>query len=320
MLPKKKEHPKEKSKLHARNRHRLRYDFKVLIASCGELAQYVFFNKYNEESIDFFNPQAVKTLNKALLKHHYKIDNWDIPKGYLCPPIPGRADYIHHTADLLAESNKGEIPTGKSVRVLDVGVGANCVYPIVGSVEYDWSFVGAEIDRLAVSSANKILNSNFFLNEKIEIRLQLNPENIFTGIIKKGEQFDLTICNPPFHASAEEAIAGTLRKLKNLKGKNINKPVLNFSGQNNELWCSGGEESFVKKMILESVQFRSSVFWFSTLISKQSNLRGVYDFLKKNGATEVKTIPMGQGNKVSRFVAWTFLDAKQQKAWKELKW
>jgi len=320
MLPKKKEHPKEKSKLHKRNKHRFRYDFKALIANCSELAPFVSLNKYNDESIDFFNPEAVKTLNKALLKHHYSIENWDIPQGYLCPPIPGRADYIHHIADLLSNSNGSEIPIGKTIKVLDIGVGANCVYPLIGSTEYGWFFVGADIDEVAVASANKILISNSFLKDRIEIRLQSNVNNIFSGIIKKGEQFDLTICNPPFHASAEDAAAGTMRKLKNLKGKKVKKPTLNFAGQNKELWCDGGEVQFVKKMIEESVQFTTSVFWFSSLISKDTNLEKVYNVLKKAGAISVKTIPMGQGNKISRLVAWTFLNAEQQKKWKELKW
>ncbi len=320
MHPKKKEHPKEKVNLHKRNKHRFRYDFKALISSCPELASFVSLNKFNDASIDFFNPEAVKMLNKTLLKHYYSVENWDIPLGYLCPPIPGRADYIHHIADLLAESNGNKIPTGKSIKVLDIGVGANCVYPIIGSVEYGWTFVGSEIDTVSVASANQILESNHFLKERIEIRLQPNANNIFTGIMQTGEQFDLTICNPPFHASAEEAAAGSMRKLKNLKGRKIKKPTLNFSGQNNELWCVGGEVQFVEKMILESVRFASSVFWFSTLISKESNLKLVFAVLEKAGAISVKTIAMAQGNKVSRFVAWTFLNAEQQKKWKETKW
>jgi 23S rRNA (adenine1618-N6)-methyltransferase len=44
-----------------------------------------------------------------LLISYYDIQKWDIPH-YLCPPIPGRADYIHYIADLLAESNNGIIP------------------------------------------------------------------------------------------------------------------------------------------------------------------------------------------------------------------
>lgn len=148
----------EKADLHPRNRHRSRYDFKQLISSCPELETFVFINKYNNETIDFSDPVAVKIINKALLKQFYGISNWDIPEGYLCPPIPGRADYIHYIADLLGSSNNGIIPKGKLIACLDIGVGANCVYPIIGNYEYGWSFVGSDIDTLAISSAKKLLN------------------------------------------------------------------------------------------------------------------------------------------------------------------
>ena len=168
MLPKR-EHPKEKSKLHPRNKHRERYDFKLLINSCPELAQYVRLNAYDDESIDFFNPDAVKMLNKALLKQSYGIDYWDIPQNYLCPPIPGRADYIHHIADLLANNNKGIIPKGNKIKCIDIGVGANCVYPIIGNKDYGWSFVGSDIDKVSIASANNIIDKNPYLKDNIEI-------------------------------------------------------------------------------------------------------------------------------------------------------
>lgn len=313
------ENLKEKSGLHPRNRHRERYDFKLLTASCPELGQFVKLNDYNDESIDFFNPEAVKTLNKALLKFYYDIDYWDIPNNYLCPPIPGRADYIHHIADLLYRNDpgflKGKISTGKSIKCLDIGVGANCVYPIIGIKEYGWSFIGSDIDRVSIESANKIIEMNPSLKGKIELRLQHNPDDIFKGIIQKDELFDLSICNPPFHSSPAEAQSGTIRKLRNLKQKKITKPVLNFGGQNNELWCEGGEEKFIGDMIYQSKQFSTSCLWFSTLISKESNLKSAYKALKTVEAAEIKTIPMSHGNKTSRIVAWTFLTQEQQNKW-----
>ena len=320
MLDKKKEHPKEKAGLHPRNKHRERYNFEQLIGSCSELAQFVMLNNYNDKSIDFHNPEAVKMLNKALLKHYYDIDYWDIPKNYLCPPIPGRADYIHHIADLLSSKNNGKIPTGDKIKCIDIGVGANCVYPIIGNKEYAWSFVGVDIDPVSIASANKTIKFNHSLKGKIELRLQLNTKDIFCGIIQKNERFDLSICNPPFHASLEEAQSATLRKLRNLKHEKIVKANLNFGGKNNELWCKGGEVRFVRDMIFQSKQFPDSCFWFSTLISKQSNLKDVYKALKKVEAVEVKTIPMGQGNKTSRIVAWTFLTKEQQQKWKNTRW
>lgn len=321
MLQKKKEHPKEKARLHPRNKHRERYDFKQLTETCPDLAPFVILNIYNDETIDFSNPDAVKMLNTALLKHYYDIIDWDIPPDYLCPPIPGRADYIHYMADLLTVKNYGTTPVGSAIKCLDVGVGANCIYPIIGTKEYDWSFIGADIDPAAIESANNIISMNPRLKDCVELRLQSNPLDILFGIIQKDELIDITICNPPFHTSLAEAQEGTLRKLNNLNPeKPTDNPTLNFGGQHNELWCKGGEIRFVKDMVRQSKPFKTSCFWFSTLISKQSHLKVVYEALKKAGAAEVQTIPMGQGNKTSRIVAWTFLTKEQQKEWAKTRW
>ena len=313
--------PKTKSKLHPRNQHRERYDFKKLVATFPALKQFVKQNDYNDTSIDFFNPDAVKSLNKALLMHYYDLEYWDIPKGYLCPPIPGRADYLHYVADLLADCNGGKIPKGKKITCLDIGTGANCVYPIIGNKEYGWLFIGTEVDPIAVEAARKIVFENTVLREKVELRLQTSPRDIFYGIIRKEEEyFDLTICNPPFHASVEEAEAASRRKNRNLKNKKNAKPILNFGGHHKELWCEGGELQFIKNMIWQSQKFATSSFLFSTLVSKESNLKKIYDTLHIVKASDVRTMPMGQGNKISRVVAWTFLSRKQQQVWAERRW
>jgi 23S rRNA (adenine1618-N6)-methyltransferase len=309
----KKEFPKFKSILHPRNRHRERYDFEQLVRSSPSLKPFVSLNKFGDESIDFANSDAVKALNTALLRHFYEIKFWEIPENYLCPPIPGRADYIHHIADRLASKNDGKIP--KTIKCLDIGVGANCVYPIIGNKEHGWIFVGSDIDPVSIASANRIIQNNPGLNGAVECRLQTNPKQIFRGIIKQGERFDLTVCNPPFHSSLAEATAGNIRKLSNLGNKRITKPTKNFGGQNREVWCEGGELQFVRNMITESSEFRNSVLWFSTLVSKQSNLKSIYSELKRANVFEVKTIQMGQGNKISRIVAWTYQDENPQKEW-----
>jgi 23S rRNA (adenine1618-N6)-methyltransferase len=315
MLNKKKEHPKEKAGLHPRNKHRERYNFGKLIISCPDLAHFVRLNDYKDESVDFSDPSAVLMLNKALLKHFYGIVHWEIPTGYLCPPIPGRADYIHHIAGLLGSVNQGVIPTGSRIKCLDIGVGANCIYPIIGHHEYGWSFVGSDIDPVAIKSATEIIEMNASLTGNVELRLQQDSNAIFGGIIRKDEHFDLTICNPPFHASYEEAQSGTLRKLSNLNRQRITKPTLNFGGKNKELWCKGGEEKFVQKVIFESQSFQASCLWFSTLVSKQSHLKNAYTAIQNVGAIEIKTLPMSQGNKTSRILAWTFHNREKQEEW-----
>ncbi|MBE0649666.1 MAG: 23S rRNA (adenine(1618)-N(6))-methyltransferase RlmF [Bacteroidales bacterium] len=311
---------KVKSRLHPRNKNREKYDLSALTASNPELKNYIIPNKSGEESVDFSNPVAVRLLNKALLNHYYGIKYWEFPDENLCPPIPGRADYIHHIADLLSESNFGRIPTGNKITCLDVGTGASCIYPIIGVTAYDWKFIGSDIDPKSIASAQHIVNSNASIKDKIECRLQKNPKDVFFGIISKEEKIDLTICNPPFHASVEEAQEGTRRKIKNLSGKKVKTPELNFAGISHELICDGGEYKFIENMIRESEKFSKNCYWFSTLVSKQSNLKGIYKSLEKIEAHQIKTIPMGTGNKSSRIVAWTFLSKLEQKEWRETRW
>lgn len=296
-----------KENLHPLNQHRNGYDYTALIDASPTLGAFVKMNPYGNYSVDFADPGAVKALNQALLKYHYGISWWDIPEGFLCPPIPGRADYIHTAADLLAAGPDKMIPKGPEIKVLDVGIGANCVYPIIGRHEYGWRFVGSDTDPRALESAGKIIQANPSLAGMVELRLQKNPPAVFKGVIQPDEFFHLTICNPPFHASAEEAGEGTARKLRNLTGKKNPHTVLNFGGGNSELWCEGGEKSFVTRMVRESVAFGGRCLWFTTLLSKKNNLPAAYQALKDNKALEVKTFFLSQGQKISRVVAWTFL-------------
>jgi 23S rRNA (adenine1618-N6)-methyltransferase len=232
--------------------------------------------------------------------------HWDIPAGYLCPPIPGRADYVHFVADILAEGNGGLVPKGKQIKCLDIGTGANCIYPIIGSQEYGWSFVGTDIDLVSVKSANAIVAFNETLKNQIELRLQSSKDCFFEGAIKKGERFDITLCNPPFYGSAEEAERSNNLKNQNLSGKRTNSGVRNFGGTSNELWCEGGEIKFILTMIRESVSFSENCRWFTTLVSKREHLERIYKEFDKLKIKHTKTIEMSQGQKVSRFVAWRF--------------
>lgn len=280
-------------------------------------------NAHGELGIDFADPAAVKALNRALLKDSYGIQAWEIPPQNLCPAVPGRADYVHYLADLLAASNRGVIPNNKFIQVLDIGTGVNCIYPLIGHSEYGWRFVATDINAASLENAQAILDANPALAQHITLRLQPSPNAIFSGIVFDDEWFDLTLCNPPFHASLAEASAGTQRKWKNLGkqgAETTSNPGLNFGGQDAELWCIGGEEAFIQRMIGESAQVHTRCFWFTTLVSKSASLPGIYAALKRAGVQEHKTIAMSQGQKQSRFVAWTFLNPAQQAGWRKVRW
>lgn len=291
--------------MHQNNIHKKGYHFKELIEAYGPLKSFVISNKEGKSTIDFANPDAVKALNKALLKAYYDVKFWDIPKGYLCPPVPGRADYIWAINDLIQETTNLE---DHQIKGLDIGSGANIIYPLIGRGIFDWQFVGTEIDDIAIENAVTILKENKIRPKSISIRKQENTNDFFKGIFRKDDYFAFSMCNPPFHKSAEEALKGSQRKVKNLTGKS--EVVLNFGGTNKELWCEGGELSFISSMITESVNFKNNVVWFTSLVSKHENVRPLLKHLKTVTPADSRIIDMGQGQKKSRLIAWTFVKKK----------
>jgi 23S rRNA (adenine1618-N6)-methyltransferase len=296
-----------KTKLHPRNQHSEGYDFVRLIAQTPELVDFTILNPLGQATIDFQDVRAVRMLNRALLRTHYNIDFWDIPDGYLCPPIPGRVDYIHYVADLLADSNNQDIPRGRLIKALDIGTGANLVYPLTGQSEYGWHFTGVDIDDVALKSAKQICDFNKL---KITLRRQDNPENIFRGMIESRDFFHVTMCNPPFHSSIEQSNKATQRKWANL-GKGHSQK-LNFGGQHAELWCPGGEIKFVARMVEQSLEFAEQCLWFTSLVSKKDNLETLDRILGKAKVADFKVVEMAQGQKTSRFIAWTYMKKDQR--------
>ncbi|MGJ8666042.1 MAG: 23S rRNA (adenine(1618)-N(6))-methyltransferase RlmF [Patiriisocius sp.] len=298
--------------MHPKNPHNAPYNFLKLTEKHSALSPFVFENDHNTTTIDFSNPEAVLHLNKAILKTDYNVVDWNIPPHYLCPPIPGRMDYLCYLSELLEdESLKLKQSKNKVVKGLDIGVGANCIYPILGSQFFGWQMVGADINPTAIEHAKANVAMISEISKNIEIRHQKNNADIFKGVINDSEYFNFTVCNPPFHPSEEAATKGTLRKIKNLDGTGearLTKEEItrNFGGQANELWVNGGEALFIKRMIKQSVSFKGQVGVFTTLVSNKENLNKLYKQLDKLKATH-RTINMDIGNKRTRMLAWWFV-------------
>lgn len=300
--------------MHHKNKHKNGYDFTELVNAEPSLSKYIIKNTYNnQDTIDFSAPGAVKALNTALLKSKYNINYWDIPDNYLCPGVPGRADYIHHLNDLLTSTSDKTVKAKRPINVLDIGTGASCIYPILGQSEYNWHFVATDIDPVSVKIAQKLVEANGAITNKIEVRLQKKPDHIFKNIIHTDEFYHLTLCNPPFHRSLADADKGSTRKRTNLTKQNAvishKQKTLNFGGQKAELWCPGGELVFIHSMIKESQSYQKQVLWFTCLVSKKDHLSKIQRYLKKFKVAQSKVINMTQGQKISRFIAWSFIES-----------
>ncbi len=294
--------------MHKNSLHNTKYNFDELVKNHDALQAHVFTNDYHTQTIDFSNPEAVKALNTALLATHYDLKFWEFPDENLCPPIPSRADYMHHLADLLRRSH-----LDTDITILDVGTGATAIYPLLGNAIYKWDFVGTDIDEKSLKIAQNIIDKNN-LAAAITLRLQPDHQHILKGIIKPSDKFTASVCNPPFYKSQADAFEATKTKLKGL-GKEGDKVVRNFSGTPTELCYAGGEKAFLHTYLYESSQLKKQCFWFTSLVSNVNHVESMRASLKKLGATEFQVVDMIQGNKVSRIVAWSFLSSEEQNDW-----
>ena len=294
--------------MHKKNKHTDDYDFNQLSLVHTDLESFIFTNANNKKTIDFANPKAVKALNTALLKSHYDVAFWDFPDHFLCPPIPGRVDYIHHVSDLLNRSKLTE-----NITVLDIGTGANCIYPLLGNAEYNWSFIGVDSNDDALKEAQNIIDKNN-LQDQIKLKKQNDNAHVLSGVLSETDKVTVTMCNPPFFKNEEEALKATTSKLKGL-GKPTDQMVRNFAGQAHELWYKGGEKAFLHNYLYESSLLKTQSYWYTSLVSNKDNVKTINQSLKKLRATAVLTIGMNIGNKKSRIVAWTFLDEQQKEDW-----
>jgi 23S rRNA (adenine1618-N6)-methyltransferase len=308
-------HPTSKAGLHRQNPFAAPYPLNELCQHQPALQQHLRDTPAGL-SVDFANPDAVQLLNAALLHWRYGLADYRLPAGNLCPAVPGRLDYLLNLRDLLMADQVGKTIPARKIQLLDVGCGANLIYSLLAACELKWQVIATDIDVASLQHAQQLL-AQYRLEKQIVLRQQPDPLRIFSNILVAGQYVDLTVCNPPFHADAAAAAAGTARKRR---GLGVATTGLNFAGQSNELWCAGGEWGFLSRMIDESRTFGSQVYWFSSLVSKAENLAPLQKQLQAVGSSRQQIIPMQQGNKQSRILCWSFLTAAQQQLWRQHRW
>ena len=168
--------------MHPQNPYNERYDLKRLAKHYSTLQKYIVLNPSGEETIDFSSSSAVYELNKAMLLADFKLADYNLPTGYLIPPIPGRLDYLLHVRDFLSE--KFNIAVDSKLRGLDIGTGANGIYCVLGAQYFNWTMVGTESDVKATEIAIANIQHTKGLQDKVEIRYQENKSFLFKNSIQ----------------------------------------------------------------------------------------------------------------------------------------
>ncbi|KAF4650126.1 hypothetical protein FOZ61_000654, partial [Perkinsus olseni] len=229
-------------KMHPRNRHIKPVDYKELSikTGCEELAQYVYHNRFGGYSINYNNRNAVKCLTKCILLHLYNIKGWTVPDGCLIPPVPTRENYIHHLADLIhpqqqqQQQSSSECYRDTSVKGIDVGIGGNGIYSLLGSALYGWQMFGTEVSQESIDNVQSIIDNNKDI-VNITIKKQEDKMKIFEGCIVLEDTYTFSMCNPPFYENDD-----------NNKDAMMNRnPYKDYGGSTVEMRCQGGELGFL---------------------------------------------------------------------------
>lgn len=132
--------------MHPRNKYAENApDFSLLASKYPAFRSFVSYGAgaNNRPRIDWTDFNATRELTRVLLDHDYGI-KWWIPDGQLCPTVTNRANYIHWIEDLLASCPAPWHQNGEHEEVvcgIDIGTGANCIYPLLGTALHKWHFV-----------------------------------------------------------------------------------------------------------------------------------------------------------------------------------
>jgi 23S rRNA A1618 N6-methylase RlmF len=243
------------------------------------------FQSLNENNkMDFTDPEASKELTRIILKNDFNLE-WDMPLNHLIPPVMNRVNYIYWINDLIKIKCFNE-----NIKGIDIGVGASCIYPLLGNSVYGWKFIGTEIDQESVKFSNENIKRNKLENEILIIHVD-DDRLILNGVIPKDERFDFCMCNPPFFSNELES--------------ERNNPKTICTGNKNELMTEGGEFQFISQIITESLLLKNQICWFTSMIGKKETLKSLK--LKLNDLNILYYITEFINGNITRWgIAWSF--------------
>ncbi|KAJ2848816.1 hypothetical protein IWW36_003066 [Coemansia brasiliensis] len=274
--------------------------YKALAEKFPKLKGYLVGTK---ATVDFQNPDAVRTLNQAILRVFFDLDV-HLPANSLCPTVANRLHYL----EWIRSNILADFPPSQSTIGMDIGCGASCIYPLLGVQVLNCLFVGTDINSESIECAQKNVVTNhmgskirLFLNNDQNTTLPLDAEGFPSSEADAdGSVFTFSMCNPPFYKSRDER-----QQLSQFKSRS---PSLDTNGKDEELYTEGGEEGFLTRMIDESVKLGKQIKWYTTMVGKKSTLSLLKTHLRQNQARHVREGTLLQGKTTRWVLAWTFLE------------
>ncbi|ODN03484.1 Methyltransferase-like protein 16 [Orchesella cincta] len=285
--------------MHVRNIYRNPPNFAELAKKHTVIAPFLFLNSNGVPKINFKDQQALRALTKALLLEDFQLDV-DIPENVLVPTVPLRLNYILWLEDLLSWNN-GFGKAGDEVCGIDVGTGATAIYALLATKKNQWRMVGSEIEPQSVMLARSNVTRNNL--EKL-IQIRHVKDSVLDQVLADSSpnQYDFTMCNPPFFGNEDETDSGTKTK------KWRPEPSGAKTGTKNELIYAGGELEFIFKMIEESKKHQNSVRIFTTMVGIKRDFKELALKLKSVGVKNFASTEFAQGKTMRWGLAWSFDD------------
>ena len=275
-------------------------DFLILIKEFPDLKKYII--KQNEEkleeiSFDWSNNNLSLLMTKSILDYYFNIKYYNIPKGYLIPPIPSRLNYLNLINKILIKEINSQSRYSSDIIGIDIGTGANIIYPILGNSIFNWKFICSEINDESYNNAKLILEKNNLENE-INLIKQKNKNNIFLNILNQENKYIFSLCNPPYYDYETEI------KLDEKKRDN----EFNFD----EVYYKKGEFGFFQRYFIESTCYKKNVYLFTILIGKKANMENINDIMNtndnKNIIKKFNIQKIQTGNNLRYIIYWSFFD------------
>ncbi|CAI4228968.1 unnamed protein product [Auanema sp. JU1783] len=283
-------------------------DFKSLAIKYPTLRKHCTLGQNGRIHINFREDEAIRALTHAIFHNDFGL-NVDLSSGCLVPRIPQKLNYLLLLEDLLQLNNLTERVNG-----IDIGTGASCVYPLLGAKRFDWNFVGTDVNPHSIEIASKNVSQNS-LEQCIETQL-VEEDTFFQGVMEKHPDrvFEFSMCNPPFFEQEETyerfPVQLSPGKFCNLPdyGATTSRPPPRSStvAKVNELETSGGEESFVLKMIEESIVYKEKISIFTSMLGKKTSLKPLMQRLHDLPDVKCKNFVLYQGRTHRWVIAWTF--------------
>ncbi|KAH3680701.1 hypothetical protein WICPIJ_008137, partial [Wickerhamomyces pijperi] len=275
--------------MNSRQKHyepKLYYDFHKLSKTHPDLTKFFNIDPISKQPRFKFTTESTNLLFKYILLDELNIDVLELQTDHLCPVIPSRIQYLLNVKEVLVDSGllRTESPNDESIRGIDIGTGYYGIYALLAYALFKWSMIGTDIDEQALRNLDRILIKNGLTDA-----IKTCHSDLFNGVMIDGQKLvHFTICNPPFYGSEEE-----LKLAYQEKGFKSTEHAL-VIGSDSELIYKGrssipghegniGELGFVQNMIDESYKLRDKIVWFSSIVSKKSNIKRLVDYLSQDG-------------------------------------